>query len=135
MWSLWFSIGGVVILVVSAGLESYWEFGREARPDFRPAICGTAWWYLLLAGWILLGLVGAVLLFMVDPYFGLVAVVVYWLLFPISVGARVRRRVLPPWDDLKNELEKQGYSEGNYWRRGDWWKAEDKRKRTRGPGS
>jgi len=82
----------------------------------------TAWRAALLPGWILLGLVGLVLLFLVDPYLGLGAVVVYWLLLPISVGPRVRRRALPPWEDLKDELEKQGYNEQNYWRRGDWWK-------------
>jgi len=129
-YSLWFLIGGIVILLFSSGLQSFWEFGRQARPDFRPALFETYWGHVILVGWVVLLLIGGVLLLMAEPIVALVAVAVYWLLLPLSVGPRVRRRALPPWDDLKAELEKEGFNEHNYWRRGDWWKAERKSKPT-----
>lgn len=125
-YSMWFMIAGIVILIFSSALESYWEFGRQVRPDLRPAHFETSWRHVILAGWILLLLVAGVLLLMAEPIVALVAIAVYWLLLPISVGPRVRRRALPPWEDIKDELEKEGYTEQNYWRRGDWWKAERK---------
>jgi hypothetical protein len=120
---------GTVLLLVSSALQSLWEFGREARADLRPAFFETGWSRALLAGWVLLLLLAGVMLLYADARVGLVAIVVYWLLLPISIGPRVRRRALPPWDDLKGELEKQGYTERNYWRRGDWWKATPKTKK------
>jgi len=76
-------------------------------------------------------LVGGVLLFFADVVLlgdwivAVVAIVIYWLLLPISVNPRVRKRLLPPWDDIKKDLVKQGYTEHNYWR-GDWWKVKSK---------
>ena len=129
-YSMWFLIGGVVILVFSSILQCFWEFAREVRPDLRSAILDTSWKHAILPGWVILLLVGGVLIFLATGdwivCFG--AIVVYYLLLPISIGSRVRRRALPPWDDLKGELEKEGYTEHNYWRRGDWWKEESRRK-------
>ncbi len=129
-YSMWFLIGGVVILIFSSILQCFWEFAREVRPDLRPAILDTSWRLAILPGWVILLLFGGVLIFLATGdwlvCFG--AIVVYYLLLPISIGSRVRRRALPPWDDLKGELEKEGYTEHNYWRRGDWWKEESRRK-------
>lgn len=129
-YSMWFLIGGIVILIFSSILQCFWEFAREVRPDLRPAILDTSWRLAILPGWVILLLVGGVLIFLATGdwivCFG--AIVVYYLLLPISIGSRVRRRALPPWDDLKGELEKEGYTEHNYWRRGDWWKEESRRK-------
>jgi len=127
-FSLWFLIAGVVILVASSVLQCFWEFGRQVRRDLRPAIFDTYWQHVMVAGWVILLLLGGVLLLLAEPIVALVAIAVYWLLLPISIGPRVRRRALPPWEDLKGELEKEGYNEHNYWRTGDWWKAERKSK-------
>lgn len=128
-YSMWFLIGGIVILVFSSIVQCFWEFAREVRPDLRPAILETSWKHAILPGWVILLLVGGVLIFLATMdwrvCFG--AIVVYYILLPISVGSRVRRRALPAWDDLKDELEKEGYTENNYWRRGDWWKEESRR--------
>ena len=128
-YSMWFLIGGVVILIFSSILQCFWEFAREVRPDLRPAILETSWKHAILPGWVILLMVGGVLIFLatMDWIVCFGAIIVYYLLLPISVGSRVRRRALPPWDDLKGELEKEGYTERNYWRRGDWWKEESRR--------
>ena len=120
---------GIVSLLFASVLESYCEFGRQVRPEFRPGVFATRRSYLLQAGWVILLLAGGALLFVTHPIVGLIGVAFFWLLLPISVGPRVRRRFLPPWDELKHELEAQGYNEQNYWR-GNWWRA-DARRRSR----
>jgi len=126
-YNMWFLIAGFIILIISSVIQSFWEFGREVRADLRPAVFDKPWRHAILAGWIILLIVSGVLLLFSEPIVAIVAIVVYWLLLPISVGSRVRRRALPPWIDLRGELEKEGYTEHNYWRRGDWWKDESKR--------
>lgn len=118
---------GMVSILFASILQMYCEFGRYARPEFRPGIFATRWSYALEAGWIVLLLLGGVLLFMANPIYCAIGIASFWLLLPISVGARVRRRFLPSWGELKNELEKQGYNERNYWR-GSWWRADSRRK-------
>lgn len=123
---MWFMLGGLLLLIFSAILEAMWEFGRQVKPELRPAFLETGWRHAILVGWILLLLIGGALMFWADPLVGLVAIVVFWIVFPLVVGSRVRRRLLPPWDDLRGELEKEGYTERNYWRSSDWWKAKGK---------
>ncbi len=123
-----FPVLGLASLLFASILQTYCEFGRQARPEFRPSVFTTKWYFLLQAGWVLLLLVGGVLLFMFNPIVSLIGVVIFWLLLPISIGPRVRRRFLPSWDELKRELEKEGYNERNYWR-GNWWRADAKRRR------
>jgi hypothetical protein len=127
-FATWFILGGMLLLLFSAVLEGLWEFGRQVKPELRPAFLESSWKYGILAAWIILLLIGGALLFWALPLLGIIAIIVFWLLLPISVGSRVRRRFLPPWDDVKGELEEQGYTERTYWRRGDWWKAESKTK-------
>ena len=127
-WSMGFILGGTVLLLVSSVLEALWEFGRQVKPELRPAFLQSGWKRVILVAWVLLLLVSGAMLFLADARVGLGAIVVYWLLLPFVVGNRVRRRFLPPWDDLKAELMKQGYTEQTYWRRGDWWKATSKTK-------
>ena len=122
-FTMWFTFGGMVLLVLSSVLEAAWEFGRQVKPELRPAFLESSWKHVILPAWVILLLAGGVLLFWAMPVFGIVAIAIFWLVMPIVVGTRVRRRFLPPWEDLKGELEKQGYTERSYWRRGDWWKA------------
>jgi TRAP-type C4-dicarboxylate transport system permease large subunit len=123
-----FIVGGMLLLVIAAVLEALWDFGRHVKQELRPAFLQSNWRHVILAGCILLLLVGGVLLFVADVRVGLGAIVVYFLVLPFVVGSRVRRHFLPPWDDLKVELTKQGYTEQTYWRRGDWWKATSENK-------
>ena len=120
---------GLVILVFASVLQMYCEFGRQVRPEFRPGVFATKRSYLLEAGWVVLLLLGGVLLLLpgLNLILCVIGVVAFWLLLPISVGPRVRRRFLPSWDELKRELEREGYSERNYWR-GSWWRADAKRR-------
>jgi len=133
MLAAFFPLLGLLSLVFASILQAFCEFGRHARPEFRPAISATRWSYLLEAGWMVLLMLGGVLLFMTDPtsrlglIICLVGVAAFWLLLPISIAPRVRRRFLPHWDELRRELEKEGYNERNYWR-GNWWRADAKRR-------
>ncbi len=122
-----FALIGLLSLLFASILEAYCEFGRQARPEFRPGIFATRRSYLLEAGWVILLLVGGVLLFIMDWWVSVIGLVAFWLLLPISVGPRVRRRLLPSWDELKRELEREGYNERNYWR-GNWWRADAERR-------
>ena len=127
-FGMWFALGGVLALVVAAVLVATWTFGREASPRYRPAFLATGWRHVILAGWLLLLLIGGGLALLSNALLGIIAIAVYWLLLPISVGPRVRRRLLPPWEELRAELEGLGYNQHNYWRRGDWWKDESRRR-------
>jgi hypothetical protein len=127
-WTMGFIFGGILLLLLAAVFEALWEFGRQVKPELRPAFLESGWKHIILVVWIILLLIGGALLFWALPLLGLIAIVVFWLLLPISIGSRVRKRFLPPWDDLKSKLEKQGYTERSYWRRGDWWKAGSKTK-------
>lgn len=127
MLASFFPLLGFVSLLFASILQAYCEFGRQARPEFRPSIFATRWSYLLEAGWVILLLVGGVLLLLTNWIVSVIGVAAFWLLLPISIGPRVRRRFLPSWDELKRELEKEGYSERNYWR-GKWWRADAKRR-------
>ena len=131
-WAMWALIIGILLVLVASVIEAYWEFGRQARPEFRPSIFQTRWRNLLVVGWILMLLVGGALLLLVDWWITVAGIAVFYLLLPFTVGPRVRKYVLPPWDELKGELEKQGYNEHNYWRRGDWWKEEARNRGKRG---
>lgn len=123
-----FIAGGMLLLLGAAILEALWDFGRHVKPELRPAFLQSGWRHVILAGCALLLLVGGALLFLADVRVGLGAIVVYFLVLPFVVGGRVRRRFLPPWDALKAELMKEGYTEQTYWRRGDWWKVNSKSK-------
>lgn len=127
MLAAFFPVLGFVSLLFASILQAYCEFGRQAKPEFRPGVFETRWSYLLQSGWVILLLVGGVLLLLTNLVYSLIGVAAFWLLLPISVGPRVRRRFLPSWDELKHELEKQGYNERNYWR-GNWWRADAKRR-------
>ena len=127
MIGAFFPLLGFVSLIFASILQTYCEFGRQARPEFRPGVFATKWSYLLEAGWVILLLLGGVLLFVTNWWVCLIGLAAFWLLLPISVGPRVRRRFLPSWDELKRELEREGYNERNYWR-GSWWRADAKRR-------
>ncbi len=122
-----FPLLGLVSLIFASILQTYCEFGRQARPEFRPSIFATKWSYLLQAGWVILLLLGGVLLLLTSWIICLIGVASFWLLLPISIGPRVRRRFLPSWDELKRQLEREGYNERNYWR-GNWWRTDAKRR-------
>jgi len=47
---------------------------------------------------------------------------------PVYYQPIMRRRLLPPWDDVKKELGPKGFTEQNYWR-GSWWMKDAKVKR------
>ncbi|HEY33428.1 MAG TPA: hypothetical protein G4O10_10050 [Dehalococcoidia bacterium] len=127
-WEMGFIIGGMLLLLIAAILEALWDFGRQVKPELCPAFLQSAWRHVILVGCVILLLASGAMLFIVDVRLGLGAIVVYFLLLPLVVGSRVRRRFLPSWDNLKAELMKEGYTEQTYWRRGDWWKAKSKSK-------
>ncbi|UCB43516.1 MAG: hypothetical protein JSV77_02400 [Dehalococcoidales bacterium] len=127
-WVMGLILGGMLLLLGSAILEALWEFGRQVKPELRPAFLQSGWKHVILVGFVLLLLVGGAMVFLADIRVGLGAIVVYWIVLPLVVGSRVRRRFLPPWDNLKAGLMKEGYTEQTYWRSGDWWKATSKSK-------
>ena len=68
------------------------------------------------------------MLFLLNPLIALIGIVLFWLVLPFIITPIMRNRILPPWDEVKVELEPKGYNERNYWR-GDWWMIESKQKK------
>jgi hypothetical protein len=122
------TILGFLIILVAAVLQAYCEFGRQARPDIKPKVFTTAFKWALEALWLILMLGGAALLFLLNPLIALIGIVLFWLVLPFIITPIMRNRILPPWDEVKVELEPKGYNERNYWR-GDWWMIESKQKK------
>jgi hypothetical protein len=125
---------GILLIIVAAVLQSYCEFNRQARDDIKHNIFKTGFRVILEALWILLMVGGSVLLFLIGSFdgsgwlWGIIAVIVFWLVLPFIITPIMRNRLLPPWDEVKEELQSKGYNERNYWR-GDWWMIESKQKR------
>jgi MFS family permease len=126
---VWLIVVGLVLLIVAAVIEAYCEFGRQAAPKYRPEIFNTRTGLLFWIGWIVLLLVGGMLLLIADWRWALGAIFVFWLLLPLWLVPAMRRRLLPPWEIVKEELEGQGYTEKNY-TTGDWWKKTKEPKKT-----
>lgn len=118
---LWLIIGGIVLLVLAAFLESYCWVSRQSAPRYRAKVFATRSGLFFEMGWILLLLGAGLLLFLANPIAALVAIVVFWLVLPLRIMPMVRKRLLPTWDMVKDELEVQGYTEENFLS-GDWWK-------------
>jgi hypothetical protein len=120
-----------ILVLVASVLETYCEFGRQARPDVKPGILKSRFQWVLEALWVLLLLAGGAMLLLRFDQFGLilagVAIIGFWLVLPFILTPIMRNRLLPPWDEVKKELIPKGYDEKNYWR-GDWWMVEDKKK-------
>ena len=123
MAPLWFVVLGILSLVVSGVLQQYCEISRRCRPELRAKVFTSRLGLLLEIGWIVLLATGGVLLWLAYPIVGIVAIVMYWLLFPLAINQRLKRRMLPPWNVVKGDLAKLGYTQYNYLR-GDWWKKE-----------
>ena len=64
-------------------------------------------------------------MFATGAILAVIGIVVFWLVLPFIITPIMRNRVLPPWDEVKKELEPKGYNERDYWR-GDWWMIESK---------
>jgi len=119
MW--WLVIPGIFLLLLAAVMESYCAIGRQSLPSLRAKIFDSYTGLLLQIGWGVLLLIACVLLFLAHPIAALVGVVVFWVLLPLWLIPMMRRRLLPPWDVVKGDLGKHGYTEDNYLN-GDWWK-------------
>jgi hypothetical protein len=131
MDSIWLVIIGFLLVLVASVIERYCEFGRQARPDVKPGILKSWFRWVLEALWVLMLVAGGVLLLIRGDQIGLiltgVAIVSFWIIIPFILTPIIRNRLLPPWDEVKNELTPKGYNEKDYWR-GDWWMVEEKKK-------
>ncbi len=131
MDSIWFVIIGFFLVLVASVIERYCEFGRQARPDVKPGILKSWFRWVLEALWVLMLVAGGVLMLIRSDQIGLilagVAIVSFWIIIPFLLTPIIRNRLLPPWDEVKNELAPKGYNEKDYWR-GDWWMVEEKQK-------
>jgi len=76
---------------------------------------------LLRVGWIILFLFGAGLVIALNWVWAIIAVILYWFGLPLIVTPIMKKYMLPPWDQVKDILEKRGYTKNNYLH-GDWWK-------------
>ena len=127
MWT----ILGFLIVICASILECYCSFGRQARTDVQPNVFKT-WVRFVLEGlWMLLLICGAIILFLFSGFSivaPVIAIVLFWLVFPFIINPIMRRRLLPPWDEVKKELGPKGFTEQNYWR-GSWWMKDAKVKR------
>lgn len=131
MDTIWFVIIGFLLVLVASVIERYCEFGRQARPDVKPGILKSWFRWVLEALWVLMLVAGGVLLLIRGDQIGLilagVAIVSFWIIIPFILTPIIRNRLLPSWDEVKNELTPKGYNEKDYWR-GDWWMVEKKKK-------
>jgi len=124
MW--WLVIPGILLLLLAGVLESYCEIGRQSLPSLRAKVFSTRAGVLFWIGWIALLLISGVLLWMVNSILAVVAIAVFWVLLPLWLVPMMKKRMLPPWDAVKGDLEKHGYTEDNYLG-GDWWKKKRSR--------
>jgi hypothetical protein len=131
MGSLWVVIIGFLLVLVASVIERFCEFGRQARPDIKPGILKSWFRWVLEALWVLMLIAGGALLLVRGDQIGLIlaglAIIGFWLIIPFMLTPLMRNRLLPPWDEVKNELIPKGYNEKDYWR-GDWWMVERKKK-------
>ncbi len=118
---IWLAILGVFSLLLAGVAESYYTIGRQSLPSLRARIFGSHRGLLLHVGWMVLLVIGALLLFMVNGILAVVAIIVFWVLLPLWLIPMMKRRLLPPWDLVKGDLERHGYTEDDYLD-GDWWK-------------
>lgn len=118
---IWLVIGGAVLLVLAAFLEAYCSISRQAAQRYRAKIFVTRSGLLFEIGWIVLLLAAALLFFFVHVIAAIAAIVLFWVVLPLWIMPLVRKRLLPTWDMVKDELEVQGYTEENFLS-GDWWK-------------
>ena len=118
---MWLAIAGIFFLLLAGVVESYCAVSRQCLPSLRARIFDTHRGLLLNVGWVVLLVVGALLLIMVNWILAVVGVVVFWVLLPIWLMPMLKKRLLPPWDLVKSDLERHGYTEDNYLD-GDWWK-------------
>ena len=119
---------GYLVIILAAVLQAYCEFGRQARPDIQPKILRTRFRFVMEGLWIFLLIIASVALFLNGWVPALIGIVAFWLVLPFLITPILRNRVLPPWDEVKAELEPKGYNQRDYWR-GDWWMEESKQKR------
>ena len=126
---MWYIALGFVLTLAAAVLETYCDFGRQASSKYRPKIFFNPTYRIFLqAGWIVLLLAGGVLLLMYHWILAVAGIIGFWLFIPLWILPIIRGRLLPPWDKLKDDLEKLGYTRMNYLF-GDWWKDEKYRKK------
>ena len=121
MWT----ILGFLIVICASILECYCSFGRQAREDVKPGVFKSWVRFVLEVLWMLLLISGAIILFLFSGFSivaPLIAIVLFWLVFPFIINPIMRRRLLPPWDDVKKELGPKGFTEQNYWRGSCWMK-------------
>jgi|GEM_PF-642259 len=129
-----FLIIGYVGILLAAVVESFCTFSRTALPQYKPGIMKTWFRWVMEALWVILLLGGGVML-LADViinaapwYFTVIAISMFWLIFPLLLGPIMRRRFLPHWEEVRKELAPKGLHENNYWR-DDWWMIESKRRK------
>ena len=93
----------------------------QMKTVMAPAIFFSPIGTLLQIGWIILFVAGTVMLFIANWIVGLIAISVYWFVFPLLITRWMQERMLGPWDEAKGHLEPLGYTKDNYLD-GDWWK-------------
>jgi hypothetical protein len=119
---------GFLVIIVAAVLQAYCEYNRQAREDIKHKFFKTGFRFVMEVLWLILMLGGSALLFLIGWIWGIIAIVVFWLVLPFIITPIMRNRLLPPWDEVKAELEPKGYNDRDYWR-GDWWMIESRQKR------
>ena len=126
-----FIVLGFLVIILASLIQLYCEFGRQARPDIQPRILKSRFRFVMEGLWILLLIVAAAVLFLNNWVLALIGIVAFWLVLPFIITPIMRNRILPPWDEVKKELEPKGYTERDYWR-GSWWMKNAKEKRRSG---
>ena len=123
-----FIVLGFLVIILASLVQLYCEFGRQARPDIQPRILKSRFRFVMEGLWIFLLIIASAALFINSWILALIGIVAFWLVLPFIITPIMRNRILPPWDEVKKELEPKGYTQRDYWR-GSWWMKNPKEKR------
>ena len=123
-----FIVLGFLVIILASLVQLYCEFGRQARPDIQPRILKSRFRFVMEGLWIFLLIIASAALFINSWILALIGIVAFWLVLPFIITPIMRNRILPPWDEVKKELEPKGYTQRDYWR-GNWWMKNPKEKR------
>ena len=127
MWT----ILGFLIVVCASILECYCSSAARHERTSSLTFQRRGYRFVLEGLWMLLLIGGAIILFLFSGFSivaPVIAIVLFWLVFPFIINPIMRTAILPQWDDVKEELGPKGYTEQNYWR-GNWWMKDAKVKR------
>ena len=124
---MWLLITGILLLIVASVLHSYCGVGIKCSATYRPKFFDTVLPRVSHLVWVIPFLIGISLLFIYHWIVGAIGLFIYWFVMPLLITPPIRKRMLPSWDELPEEvranLQRMGCDKSNYLNE-DWWKQD-----------